>query len=104
MAHEKDVGIVGGVNVGLPILMTMSAFLAIALYNVVEITFHIFAVFKNRKGIYFWSLMVAAWGIAPHGIGFILKFFQVTRLDLLSSAIVGVGWACMVIGQSVVCT
>ncbi|KAF2682215.1 hypothetical protein K458DRAFT_420143 [Lentithecium fluviatile CBS 122367] len=102
MAKEEDVGIVGGVNVGLPILMTMGAFLAIALYNVIEIAFLIFAVFKQRKGLYFWSFVVATFGIAPHAVGFILKFFQVTTLDLLSSAIVGVGWACMVIGQSVV--
>jgi len=102
MVKEEDVGIVGGVNVGLPILMTMGAFLSIALYNVIEITFLIFAVFKQRKGLYFWSFVTATWGIVPHGVGFILKFFQVTNLDLLSSAIVGVGWVGMVIGQSVV--
>lgn len=102
MAKEEDVGIIGGVNVGLPILMTMTAFLAVALYNVIEITFLIFSVFKQRRGAYFWSCVIANWGIVPHAIGFILKFFQVTKLDLLSSAIVGVGWACMVVGQSVV--
>jgi hypothetical protein len=101
MAKEQDSGVVGGVSVRLPILMTMVAFLAIALYNVIEVTFLIFAVFKQRNGLYFWSFIIATWGIAPHGIGFILKFFQVTTLDLLSSTIVGVGWACMVIGQSV---
>jgi hypothetical protein len=99
---DGDVGVVGGVDVPLPILMTMAAFLSIALYNVIEITTLIFTVFKKRKGLYFWSFLVATWGIAPHGIGFILKFFQISRFDLLSSAIVGIGWACMVIGQSLV--
>jgi hypothetical protein len=102
MPNAEDAGLVGGVNVTLPILMIMVSFLSIALYNVIEITFLIFAVFKHRSGLYFWSFIVATWGIAPHAIGFILKFFQVTTLDLLSSAIVGVGWAGMVIGQSVV--
>jgi hypothetical protein len=102
MANEVDAGVVGGVHASLPILMTMTAFLAIALYNVVEVTFLIFTVFKQRRGLYFWSLIVATWGIAPHAIGFVLKFFQVTTLDLLSSAIVGFGWVCMVTGQSVV--
>lgn len=102
MVRKEDVGIVGGVNVGLPILMTMAAFLGVALYNVIEITFLIFAVFKKRHGLYFWSMIVASWGIAPHAIGFILKFFQVTTLDLLSSSIVGIGWFGMVVGQSVV--
>jgi hypothetical protein len=99
---EGDVGVVGGVNAPLPILMTMAAFLSIALYNVLEITALIFTAFKQRTGLYFWSFLVATWGIAPHAVGFILKFFQITKLDLLSSAIVGVGWACMVIGQSLV--
>ena len=62
----------------------------------------IFAIFKKRQGLYFWSMIVANWGIAPHAIGFILKFFQATTLDLLSSSIVGVGWYGMVVGQSVV--
>jgi hypothetical protein len=102
MAKETDSGVTGGVQAGIPILMTMAAFLAIALYNMVEVTFLIFAVFKQRRGLYFWSMLVATMGIGPHAIGFILKFFQVTKLDLLSSAIVGLGWVTMVPGQSVV--
>jgi hypothetical protein len=99
---EGDAGVVGGLNAPLPILMTMAAFLSIALYNVLETTTLIFTVFKKRNGLYFWSFLVANWGIAPHAVGFILKFFQITTFDLLSSAIVGVGWACMVFGQSLV--
>jgi hypothetical protein len=102
MAKEEDVGVIGGVNVGLPILMTMGAFLSIALYNVIELNFLIFAVFKQRKGLYFWSLIVATWGIVPHAIGFTIKFFQVININVLSCAIVGFGWVCMVTGQSVV--
>lgn len=102
MVKEGDVGIIGGVNAPLSILMVMSAFLAIAFYNVIEVTFLIFAVFKKRNGLYFWSFIVATLGIPPHAIGFILKFFQVTTLDLLSFGIVGVGWVCMVFGQSLV--
>ncbi|KAH7343090.1 hypothetical protein BKA66DRAFT_448279 [Pyrenochaeta sp. MPI-SDFR-AT-0127] len=102
MAKEEDVGLIGGVNVGLPILMTMGAFLAIALYNVIELTFLIFATFKQRNGIYFWSIIVATWGITPHTIGFIFKFFQVITVNVISSSIVGFGWVCMVTGQSLV--
>lgn len=102
MVKEEDVGIVGGVTAPLSILMTMAAFLAIGLYNAIEVMILIFTVFQQRSGVYFWSFTVAAFGIIPHGLGFVLKFFQVTTLDLLSSAIIGVGWACMVIGQSVV--
>jgi hypothetical protein len=99
---EGNAGVVGGLNAPLPILMTMAAFLSIAFYNVLEITTLIFTVFKERHGLYFWSFLMATWGIAPHAVGFILKFFQITRFDLLSSAMVGVGWACMIFGQSLV--
>ncbi|KAH7083904.1 hypothetical protein FB567DRAFT_94262 [Paraphoma chrysanthemicola] len=102
MVKEEDVGIVGGVNVGLPILMTMVAFLSIGLYNVIELTFLIFAIFKRRKGLYFWSLLVATWGIVPHALGFVFKFFEVLSIPTISSAIVGLGWPCMVTGQSLV--
>ncbi|KAI4959006.1 hypothetical protein J4E86_002726 [Alternaria arbusti] len=99
---DSESGVTGGVQASIPILMTMSAFLAIGMYNMVEILFLIFAVFKQRRGLYFWSMLIAAGGIAPHAIGFILKFFQVTKLDLLSSAIIGVGWVTMCPGQSLV--
>ncbi|KAL5371428.1 hypothetical protein DPSP01_014271 [Paraphaeosphaeria sporulosa] len=102
MVKEGDVGVVGGVNVGLPVLMTMGAFLSIALYNVIELNFLIFAIFKRRKGVYFWSLLVATWGIVPHAIGFIFKFFRVISIPVLSSALVALGWPCMVTGQSLV--
>jgi hypothetical protein len=102
MPQDTTSGVTGGVQASIPILMTMSAFLAIGLYNMIEIGFLIFAVFKQRRGLYFWSMVIATGGIGPHAIGFILKFFQVTKLDLLSSAIIGVGWVTMCPGQSLV--
>lgn len=102
MAKNEDIGIIGGVDVGLPILMVMGAFLSIALYNVIELTFLIFATFTRREGLYFWSLVIATWGIALHGVGFTFKFFQVISINVLSCALIGVGWVGMVTGQSVV--
>lgn len=102
MVRQQDVGIVGGVNVGLPILMTMSAFLAIALYNVIELTFLVFARFKKWSGMYFWSLVVSTWGIAIHAIGYIGKFFRVITIRVLASSIIAIGWTMMVTGQSLV--
>ncbi|KAH7067338.1 hypothetical protein BKA63DRAFT_424553 [Paraphoma chrysanthemicola] len=80
----------------------MVAFLSIGLYNVIELTFLIFAIFKRRQGLYFWSLLVATWGIVPHALGFVFKFFEVISISVISSAIVAVGWPCMVTGQSLV--
>ncbi|GME44304.1 Integral membrane protein [Neofusicoccum parvum] len=97
-------GVTGPANVGLPILMTMSGFLAISFYNVIELLVIIFTTFKQRSGLYFWSFIVATVGIAPHALGFVLKFFAVVPASLwwLPVALVAVGFPAMVTGQSVV--
>lgn len=102
MVQAQDVGITGGVHVSLAIVMTMGAFFTISLYNVIELNFIIFSTFKRRSGLYFWSFIVGTWGIAPHSIGFILKFFDLTSIWPLPVALVGVGFVGMVTGQSLV--
>ena len=102
MANEQNSGITGAVSAGLPILFTMAAFMTISLYNIIELTVIIFTTFKRRTGLYFWSFIVATWGIAPHTIGFILKFFAVTSSNYLPTTLVAFGWVAMVTGQSVV--
>ncbi|KAH8585406.1 hypothetical protein B0O99DRAFT_461466, partial [Bisporella sp. PMI_857] len=83
-------------------LMAMVAFLAISLYNIIELNVIIFATFKRRAGLYFWSFIVATWGIGPHAVGFILKFFALTSTYWLPCTLVGLGWIAMVTGQSFV--
>lgn len=102
MVQEQDVGITGGVHVSLGVLMTMGAFFAISLYNVIELNCIIFSTFKRRSGLYFWSFIFATWGIAPHAIGFVLKFFDLVSIWPLPVALVGVGFIAMVTGQSLV--
>jgi hypothetical protein len=91
-----------GLQTGEPIPMLMSAFLSIAYYGVIELNLRIFFTFKRRRGLYFWSLLVSTWGVAFNCTGYIFKFFQVIRLDLLSATLIVIGWTCMVTGQSVV--
>jgi hypothetical protein len=102
MVNEEDSGLTGGVNAGLPILMTMGAFLTISLYNIIELTVIIFTTFKQRAGLYFWSFIVATWGIAPHAVGFTFKFFRVISTESISVTLVAIGWVAMVTGQSLV--
>ncbi|KAJ4379595.1 hypothetical protein N0V86_004776 [Didymella sp. IMI 355093] len=80
----------------------MSALLSIAFFCALELYVWIFATFKRRKGLYFWSLIVASSGILLNGLGYTLKFFQVTTQDFFSVTIICLGWSCMVTGQSVV--
>ncbi|KAF8859980.1 hypothetical protein BDZ45DRAFT_741835 [Acephala macrosclerotiorum] len=102
MSQAECNGITGAVSANLPVLMVMVAFSTIALYNVLELNVIIFATFKRRKGLYFWSFIVATWGIVPHTVGFIFKFFDITSVWWAPVLLVAVGWPAMVSGQSLV--
>lgn len=83
-------------------LVSIIVFVSMALYNVVELSFIIFATFKRRSGLYFWSFIVAAWSIAPYAVGFLVKALQVTSLTWIYVTLIVIGWCGMVTGQSVV--
>jgi hypothetical protein len=95
-------GYSGGIDVTLPIAMTIAGFFALAIFNVVEINFWIFATFQRRVGVYFWSLLIASWGIVFHAVGFLLKFFRLCTNDYVNVGLIVVGWYAMVTGQSIV--
>jgi hypothetical protein len=82
--------------------MILSSFAAIAIYNVIELTFIIIATFKRRRGLYFWSFVVATWSIAVYVLGFIFKFFSIIPERMISVTMIALGWCGMVTGQSVV--
>ncbi|RSL96215.1 hypothetical protein CDV31_013554 [Fusarium ambrosium] len=77
-------------------------FLAISLYNVVELTFIIFGTFKRHSGLYFWSFLCATWGIPFYCGGFLIKYFAPASVGFLAAALIAVGWVAMVTGQSLV--
>ncbi|KAK3348671.1 hypothetical protein B0T25DRAFT_227560 [Lasiosphaeria hispida] len=83
-------------------MAAITIFPSIALYNVAELSFIIFATFKRRSGLYFWSFVVATWGIVPHAIGFMLKAYVPDAARFLLVAIFIFGWWGMVTGQSLV--
>ena len=43
--------------------MVVVVFLSVAVYNFIELNVQIFATFKRRSGLYFWSFTIATWGI-----------------------------------------
>ncbi|KAH7357386.1 hypothetical protein BKA66DRAFT_387690, partial [Pyrenochaeta sp. MPI-SDFR-AT-0127] len=77
-------------------------FITIAIYNVGELTVTIFLTFKQRHGLYFYSLLVATWGIVPYTLGFFFKFYDIPMPPMLYLTLIAVGWPMMVTGQSVV--
>jgi hypothetical protein len=82
--------------------IAIGAFLAIAMYNSVELVFIIITSFKKRSGLYFWSFIFATLGIAVHQVGFLLRDFKVVTNSYISTTLIMLGWYPMVTGQSVV--
>lgn len=80
----------------------MIAFLAVSLYNAVELNIIIFSTFKHRHGLYFWSFLATTNGIIPYSIGFILKNLIDSHNFGLYVTLIVIGWVPMVTGQSLV--
>ncbi|KAJ6096366.1 hypothetical protein N7486_007112 [Penicillium sp. IBT 16267x] len=82
--------------------VTLTVFLAIALYNSIELLVLIFASFRRWQGLYFWSLLLATvLGVVPQSVSFLLKYFGIAPL-WLSLTLSTIGWYFMVTGQAFV--
>ena len=97
-----DSGIGRDSSKSLPTTITIICFVALALYNFTELNFIIFATFRKRGGLYFWSFLVSTWGICLYSIGFLMKDLQVSLPPTFYVTLIIVGWCSMVTGQSVV--
>jgi hypothetical protein len=82
--------------------MVVAVFLSIAIYNFIELNFIILATFKRKGGLYFWSFIMATWGIPPYCIGFLLKNFLPDTNSYIYVTLIVVGWWPLVTGQSMV--
>jgi hypothetical protein len=97
-----DDGIGATFEIPIPIAITMSSFVAIALYNVLELTVMIFATFKRRSGLYFWSLVAATLSLVLYSLAFTFKFFNVMKPSMILVTMGFSGWFLMVNTQSLV--
>lgn len=73
----------------------------LALYNAVELELLVFTTFRRYRGLYFWSLVLASFGILPYVLGFFVEYFRWSYMTV-GTSVVNVGWCLMVTGQSVV--
>ncbi|KAL3482813.1 hypothetical protein BJX62DRAFT_250234 [Aspergillus germanicus] len=90
-------------QIDLPTTYAITAFLSIALYNVIELTVFLFVVFKRHGGLYFWTFLLATWGIAFYAIGFIPNDFKLAQsIRLFNVTLIVMGWCTMITGQSLV--
>jgi hypothetical protein len=98
----SDLGIsTGGLLPG-PAVTIVECFLAVAFYNVIELNVIIYSSFPRRTGLYFWSFVVATWGIAVYSVGFLCKDLSFIRNGFVYGTFIVVGWICMVTGQAMV--
>jgi hypothetical protein len=91
----------GPVLPSLPKAMTIAALYGMSIYSSIEILFSIFHQFKNRKGLYFWSMLIACIGIPVHATAVLLRMFGLAPNAAMCFVIV-LGWWTMVTGQAVV--
>ncbi|KAJ5678155.1 uncharacterized protein N7477_003788 [Penicillium maclennaniae] len=95
------VGETGPIHVSRAIAMVMAGLFALSCYNVLEITISIFATFRRRSGLYFWSMVITTFGILLHAISSFLRYFDLAP-NFAMAVLVILGWYAMVTGQSVV--
>ncbi|KAJ5960750.1 uncharacterized protein N7479_007900 [Penicillium vulpinum] len=87
-------------NANITILQTVAMF-AIGAWNSLEVVIGIFERFKKYRGLYFWSMQIAAWGILLHGIPAQIRYTTKGPAFAMSVPFI-IGWICMVTGQAVV--
>ncbi|KAJ3547561.1 hypothetical protein NM208_g1451 [Fusarium decemcellulare] len=82
--------------------VVIAVFISIAYYNVLELNVYIFGTFNKRGGLYFWSFLIATWGIAFNGTGYFIKHLALSSEANLYATLILIGWCTMITGQSVV--
>jgi hypothetical protein len=84
------------------ISIIIATFIGISFYNVIELNIITLNTFKNRRCLYFWSFIIATWGIALWSLGLLIKDFRLGSGTVLYSIFMATGWCAMVTGQSCV--
>lgn len=76
----------------------------LSIYNAVELAVMVFLTFRQYRGLYFCSLLVAGLAIIPYELGFCLDLLSITPGASRWAAIslITLGWWPMVTGQAVV--
>jgi hypothetical protein len=78
--------------------------LGLSLYNALELIVLVFVTFNKYQGLYFWSLILAAFGVIPYALGFLIKFFQLLNpnesVGYVAVVLLTIGWYMMVTGKN----
>ncbi|KAJ5281799.1 hypothetical protein N7478_007171 [Penicillium angulare] len=86
---------------GSPMAILVVVCSAIAIYNALELLVLVLMTFQRRKGLYFWSITLASFGLIPYSVGWTLVNFK-PSVDYIGVTLDIIGWILVVSGQSVV--
>lgn len=48
---------------------------ALSIYNGLELLLLVFTTFRRFQGLYFWSLLIASFGLLPYTVGLLIMYF-----------------------------
>ena len=85
----------------LPTAMTMAAFTGISWYVAIELNVRL-ALSIRRRGLYFWSVFLCAWGVLLQPLVIILVNFGIWRPGHASVSLIYLTWWILVVPQSFV--
>jgi hypothetical protein len=101
LTDTRNIGYTGD---SLSLKIIIAFLLGLALYNAIELIVLLFVTFQRYHGLYFWSLLIAAFGIIPYSLGFIIKFFQLLDpnkdVGYVAVFFLTIGWYPMVTGTA----
>jgi hypothetical protein len=68
----------------------------------IELLVLVYVTFKRHSGVYFWSIIVTTLGLILQTTGYILKSFENSAPDVLTTIICKIGWVANVTGFAIV--
>lgn len=104
MDYDWNLSRVGPFPFNPAVVGLVAGFYGVATWMGIELNFQVYVTFKSRRGLYFWPILVTAWGIELHALGFLLKLFAPSCPRLLSIIIFKIGWICNVTASRSFCT
>jgi len=82
--------------------LVVIVFLALAVYNTIEIIVRIFTRFRRYSGVYFYAMLAASIGIIIHAFGYFVRNFDISNSVALQITLACGGGMLMITGQSIV--
>lgn len=89
----------------LSLQIIIAVLIGLSLYNAVELIILVLVTFQRYHGLYFWSLLIAGFGVLPYSLGFLIKFFQLLNPNkdpgYVAVVLLTIGWWTMVSGMRI---